>query len=215
MLFSILLEIFNEVQVKPKDRIGFGAFHSVYPNLKFQDKVIKTKHGGLTQDMEGKFHTLPQDNDSKLDLDEIETFQRHPDIFCKVYIVNERYAVLEKLDTKSISEESDQLEEAYITMFYKEGKDFIQQYYTGFTPEDIENFIGRENIEQVLYSHINDKKIMTNLVHYSNDKDLFLRYYYLFKKIKQANIKSSNGKVDLHKRNIGYNKEGELRLLDI
>ena len=87
-----LLSILKEITFK--EPIGQGSEHIIYPYSKDPNKVIKT---------------FDPDEKESINKDQITTFQKHPDIFPIVYKVTDKYAILEKLNTKKVIDELEKL----------------------------------------------------------------------------------------------------------
>ena len=98
-----LIDILKEITLK--EPIGQGSEHIIYPYSKDPNKVIKT---------------FDSDETESINKNQITTFQNHPDIFPIVYKVTDKYAVLEKLNTKKAIDELEKL-----AQFLKEENNLI------------------------------------------------------------------------------------------
>lgn len=81
-------KIVKEIRIKPKEKLGSGTEHNVYPSLSNPNVVIKMPKG-------------------KIRMSWVNLFKEHPEIFPKITKQTDKYIVLEKLDTKKA--ESDYL----------------------------------------------------------------------------------------------------------
>ena len=100
-----LLNILKEITFK--EPIGQGSEHIIYPYSKDPNKVIKT---------------FDPDERESIDKDQITTFQKHPDIFPIVYKVTDKYAILDKLNTKKVIDELEKLEAEFFNLKWKSNK---------------------------------------------------------------------------------------------
>ena len=100
-----LIDILKEITLK--EPIGQGSEHVIYPYSKDPNKIIKT---------------FDPDERESINKDQITTFQNHPDIFPIVYKVTDKYAVLEKLNTKKAIDELEKLEAEFFNLKWRDEK---------------------------------------------------------------------------------------------
>lgn len=183
----------NEVDIQKKEKLGGGVEHSVYPYNKFPDKVIKIGEGPIVEEW-------------------VKVFNSSPKIFPKIYGIKRIgssenfYVILEKLDTQKAKDEWQYIEE-------KMEECNIIDYVEGEYGEDLTD---------VYLNYGEDKKIITKIADTLKkyDKkafDLFIKWFGLVKKIERVIKKTLNKEtfVDFHKYNFGYDKNGNLKCLDL
>lgn len=170
----------EEMKIVPKKKIGSGMEHDVYPSMN-PDLVYK----------------VPKGKNPKIKMSWVNLFQEHPDIFPKILKSNNKYVVLEKLDTnKAISEyttldsllkEDDELHDS----------DFA---YTFFN---------------IYKNHDNDRlEAIDNYFEYMGDDafNLYVKWRNLI--LKFLDIMPYDYYSDLHIGQFGYSKDGTLKILD-
>lgn len=199
------IRVVKELDIKQKESLGQGAFHTVYPNKLHPDQVIKTKTP-KTVDFEGKqYFVLPN-----IDKKDIEAMKDNPDLFAKVLKYNERWAILEKLDTESIQRDLDILAQGMIKMFINQPK--------------MAKEMGMDNVFDVEVSDIDpsaylnyyrrDKVFIKAVYRYCKNRDFLLKLITLIRDAykRVGDIKHS---IDIKYDNIGYDKGKNIKILDI
>lgn len=201
----------NELNTQIKKPIGQGIEHTVFPFEKFKDKIIKTKSGNAELTNDGNPTGSPRlkitDPNAKLDSGEMKVFQSHPDIFAKVYKVTDRYAIIEKLDTSSIEEDLEMLCWGMIKFFNKHA--IYAKHFTLKDPKllDPSDF----NILALIHDNRKDPRLLKGIVSNTKDKEFALKLMSFLQKLYHANLGKS---PDLHDGNVGYDKTGNIKLLD-
>ena len=107
-----LLDVIFEVVVTNKEMLGKGKDHVVYDYKSDPTKVIKSAWGVD----KGQYKYGAESNRHLVDLnsDHIEIFLKYPNLFPKVYKYNNRYAIIEKLDTSKVYQDQKDLYEQLI-----------------------------------------------------------------------------------------------------
>lgn len=203
-----LTEILDELNIQPKIPIGSGMYHTAFPFTKFKDKIIKTKNGNLILAPDEKSFKITNKND-KLDPKEMDMFKLHPDIFAHVYKVTDRYAVIEKLETKTIKQELYKLSEDFLRWMLQ-NPDFAENLgwmkpVEYMEPDDF-NVMVELNLER------NNKEFLRDLGKSVTNKGFYLKLLEFIKKCYASDLGKKN--LDLHSDNIGYDKQGNIKLLD-
>jgi hypothetical protein len=201
----------NELATQIKKPIGQGIEHTVFPFNKFKDKIIKTRSGNAELTNQGDPTGYPRlkitDPKSKLNYKEIKIFQMHPEIFAKVYKVTDRYAIIEKLDTASIEEDLEMLCWGMIKFFNKNPK-----YAKHFTLKDPKLLDPSDfNILALIHNNRKDPKLLKGIISNTNNKEFAIKLMSFIQKLYNTNLGKS---PDLHDQNVGYDKEGNIKLLD-
>jgi len=187
-----LMNILNELNIQPKIPIGKGGEQIAYPFKTKPEYIIKK----FTSDPEFKYFT-------KEDwIEIIKTAQQHPEIFAKIDKVdfNKGYFVQEKLDEKSLTKDSIEL--------YNYLKDNNILYRNN---QDKSDYSGLD-IVTILYM-APDRIDMLNNTPW--EKTLKPKFERLFNKLNQAGYGINDNYLgDLRLTNVGYDKEGEIKILD-
>lgn len=197
----------TELVIRKKEPLGSGIEHTAFPFDAFKDKIIKTKSGNVEIGKNGKPIYTSKDLKSRMNPFEIKTFQDHPSLFAKVYKATDRYAIIEKLNTKDINEDLEYLTYDMIRFFI--ANPFVGERYTLKNIEELEptDF----NILAELYGHKKDKTLYEGILKYASDKTFAMK---LFKFIQTVSSTNLGKKADMHDGNIGYDKEKNIKLLD-
>lgn len=198
----------DEIQVRRKEKLGAGSQHNVYNFEKFQDKIIKTRFGNLIVNPQGNWERISTD---KLDLDEMKVFQENPDLFAKVFKVTERYAVIEKLDTDSILKDiNDKVAEAIVKTFIMDPE--LAKISTNKKPAELtsQDFDGIG----MLNAYRNSKAFIKGVLKYTSDQDFVIQLLQLINKAYNTITSPGKRTVDIHEKNVGYDKQGKVKLLD-
>jgi hypothetical protein len=176
---------YNEVEIKQKTPIGFGNFHNVYDSKYKPDVVYKIGDESVVRDW-------------------YELFKEHPDLFPKVYkkgVVNipvknqngdvvkkvkKSYVEVEKLDTNRLKKEWN----------------LIDRFSNGNFQYNITRIEEKDDFFQQLGDEIT--KVNTPLY------EAFARIYNLVFSVYE--VKPS---ADIHMGQFGYDKQGNLKCLDL
>ena len=197
----------TELNIKQKNPLGSGAYHGVFPFERFQDKVVKSKLGRL--EFTGN-HVKNVDKSDKMNLDEINVFKRYPNLFAKVYTSNERYAILEKLDQPSLEHDINGVSQGmldYLRKYPKKNKFFTSRF---MRPEDLD-----ASVYLNLYMK-NDKTLIKGIFDYTKDKKFFMKLVDFLYKLDNIDLPRGYRKmIDIQKANMGYDKDKNIKMLDI
>lgn len=197
------MKTFNEFvneEIRQKPMLGKGKEHHVFDFEKDPTKVIKvawdTENGNRYDSSSKRIIT-------DLDPEHIDMFVKFPDVFAKVFKRTKRYTIIEKLDTKRPKLEEKQL------------FDLVDKYKFPYL-----EYIHDNDAINVLYWQITHRTgLLTKMIKKmtTNNEDLTLFNFYVdfFKKINGGLKKYFTRKgIDVGSYNIGYDKDGNLKLLD-
>ena len=194
-----ILDIIHEIVTTNKERIGSGKDHVVYDYKADPTKIIKSAWGVD----KGQYKYGADSNRHLVDMnsDHIEIFIKYPNLFPKVYKHNNRYAIIEKLDTSKVFQDSKDLYDQliqYDEVFKNVAEsDLISGLY--YTVTKVSGFL---------------PKVVRKMRKAGEDLTLLERYVTLFKKLKNTVGRSSYYGLDVTANNLGYDNEGNLKLLD-
>lgn len=185
-------------EIRQKQPIGMGKEHHIYDFEKDPTKVIKVAWDSKEH---GDFFNPENRKQVNLDPQHIEVFKKYPDLFPVVYKVTNRYAIIEKLETEKVKQEEKQL--------------FNQIKPLGFG--DL-RFISEYSAINDIYWQITNRKglldkILKKMEATGEDMTLFQKYVNLFKRI-NSTVKRIRPNVDVGSYNLGYDGNGNLKLLD-
>lgn len=136
-------------------------------------------------------------NSHKIDTKWVDTFIKYPDMFPIIYKSTDNYVILERLDTDKVKNELKIMEDD-ILINYPLLSDDIDDGY---------------NISVLLYNFIlNDKKQLIHLLSRIKNKLLFTIWTNYLQKLIKLNIRKF---IDINDNNFGYDKKGNLKMLDI
>ena len=194
-----LIDILKEITLK--EPIGQGSEHVIYPYSKDPNKIIKT---------------FDPDERESINKDQITTFQNHPDIFPIVYKVTDKYAVLEKLNTKKAIDELEKLETEFFNLKWRDEK---KRKYSILLDDLMED----DNLEDydfigLLYhlfqntSSSSLKKELNTLLSLTSNPDLLKKWIDFLIKLPSIIGKTE---LDIHAEQFGYDSEENIKLLDI
>jgi len=185
----------QELDIRKKPILGAGAFHNVYDYALSKGKVIKTKQHGT------------------LDLRQMKVFADNPQFFAKVYKYNDKWAIIEKLDVPAFKADENLIAEGIFKFIYTHPDDKGMPYTIDPEDSDASDIDVTRFIWYTLAKE--DPGILKRVARYC-PQPLFNDWVKWFKDLdneKDSSLEMRN--VDIHEANFGYNKEGELRLLDI
>jgi hypothetical protein len=194
-----LLDVIFEIVVNNKEILGRGKEHVVYDYKSDPTKVIKSAWGVD----KGQYKYGNDSNQHIVDMnpDHIDVILKYPDLFPKVFKYNKRYAIIEKLDTSRVIEDQKELYNQltkYDDVFKNViENDFISGLY--WTVTKVSGFL---------------PKIARKMRSAGEDLSLLEKYVRLFKKLKTTVARYSYYGVDVTANNLGYDSEGNLKLLD-
>ena len=180
------IKLFEELKIEPKQKLGNGAFHDVYPYKNDDTKVIKKirNHKNDLQNPKSWFNI----------------FKKHPDIFPIIYKVTDTYVIVEKLDSKRANQELSIL------------RNDILRNASSISDELEEDDI---TTSEFLYKYvIRDKEVVKSLNTKLENKIIFKNWVKCLSKI-YVNSKSFSTFVDVNDENFGYDIKGKLKMLDI
>jgi len=194
----------KEISIRRKEPMGSGTVHNVYNFEKFKDKIIKTKFGDtVLQNGE-----LKRINSNKLDQREMQIFQNNPDLFAKVFKYTERYAVIERLNTNDfLRDVQEKVAPAIVKTFIQNPE--LASEWTSKKPEELtsQDFDGAG----MLNAFRNHKQFVRGVLKNTPDREFVIK---LLKLINNAYNTIHKHTVDIHENNLGYDKEGNIKLLD-
>jgi hypothetical protein len=203
-----LLDIL-ELNIQKKPFIGRGGEADVYDFNKQSDKVIKYQKG----DTFGMSDRSWNDN--------ISIMNDNPDVFVKVYKSNpeKHYLILEKVDAKKVVEEVKEMTKIFTNQNNKDKKLFFAEdagWYGSSTFKGIyeaSGIIDPISIAKtgILKGNTSDIKLILNILKpYPN---LFNTFKNWVKFIELVNSKIGL-KIDFSFENVGYDKQGNLKMFD-
>lgn len=193
----------SELDIKQKDRLGSGLYHDVFPFQKFQDKVIKTPRGEVTFNRDGSYD-LHKD---KFNTAEMQLFAKHPNLFTKVYVIKPNYAVLERLNTADFVNECQRVSQKLFDLEQRTG---LISKVLGHSVNDPSDIDAVTFTSRLVYLKHDSPKVIQVLKRITSGT-IWTKIYDFVNKARA----SLNRIVDFHDGNLGYNKQGELRLLDV
>ena len=185
-----LLDILKEINIQSKTPIGQGGEQTAYPS--------KIKPGFVIKKLTGENEYFTKEDWEEI----IQTAQQHPEVFAQVDKVNfdKGYFVQEKLDEKSLTKDGNEL--------YKYLKDNNILYRN---ENDKSNYSGLDIIT-ILYMDP-DRIDMLDDTLWENTLKPKLESF--FNKLNQAGYGIDDNYLgDLRLTNVGYDKNGEIKILD-
>lgn len=201
----------KEIKIHQKQQSGAGSQHAVFPYHRYQDKILKTKMGDIQF-----YRDNPQYiNSAKMDSNEMEIFQKYPDLFAKVYKYTDRYAVIEKLNTDHFKQDVEKLAQGMFDFVLNDPR--LAQAIIPYTIDPSNSDPSDIGVTQILWSMMvkpNAERNFQILEKYL-DKQILRKFLDFLTKVEHKLIGKVRKSVDVHDGNFGYNKKGELRLLDI
>lgn len=183
--------ILKELNIQSKDPIGQGGEQTVYPS--------KIKPGFVIKKFTGENKYFTKEDWIKI----IKTAQQHPEVFAEIDKVDfdKGYFVQEKLDEKSLTKDGNDLYNYLKTnnILYRNNQD--KNNYSGL------------DIITILYMD-SDRINMLDNTPWKNT--LKPKFEHFFNKLNQAGygIDNDNYLGDLKLTNVGYDKNGEIKILD-
>ena len=193
-------EFLFELNIRHKTEIGHGKEHRIFDYEKDPTKVMKVAWG--TENGENPYDPNTKKVVVDLDPEHIDAFIKFPDIFAKVFKRTKRYTIIEKLETKKPKQDEKELfnlisKYNFSDFRFMTENSAINDFYWQIT-----------NRSGLLNRMI--KKMVAN-----EDLTLFNLYVDLFRKINSGLKKHIKYKgIDVGSYNLGYDKEGNLKLLD-
>lgn len=186
-----LLNILKEINIQPKIPIGKGDEQTAYPSKIKSGFVIK------------KFTSESDEFFTKEDWAEIiETAQQYPEIFAQIDKVNfdKGYFVQEKLDEKSLTKDGNELYD------YLKDNNILYR-----NPQDKNDYSGLDIIT-ILYMDPDRINMLDNTPWENTLKPKLERF---FNKLNDAGYGIDDDYLgDLRLTNVGYDKNGEIKILD-
>ncbi len=198
----------KEVNIQPKQQLGKGAYHTVFPYHKFQDKIIKTRMGDL-QFIKDNPQLI---NKNSLNLKTMQLFQDNPEYFAKVYKLRPNYAVIEKLNTDCYKNNALKLMQGIFRFILTDPRLAKKLLPYTINPDISEP----EDIDTAQFFHFltfsPNRQLRKELIKYCNP-ELFNKFYNFFVGLEKLELPLK--RLDMHDGNIGCDKEGNLKLLDV
>ena len=185
-----LVDILKELNIQSKTPIGQGGEQTAYPS--------KIKPGFVIKKLTGENEYFTKEDWEEI----IQTAQQHPEVFAQVDKVNfdKGYFVQEKLDEKSLTKDGNEL--------YKYLKDNNILYRN---ENDKSDYSGLDIIT-ILYMDP-DRIDMLDDTPWENTLKPKLESF--FNKLNQAGYGIDDNYLgDLRLTNVGYDKNGEIKILD-
>ena len=178
--------MFNELNTKQKPRMGSGTYKDVYNLSTRPDLVIKV------------FDRLS--NESIYDVQEEEQLgKKYPDLFAKIEKVNyeKGYMIQQKLDVDKFRKDVDSLKQEIV-----------------FETPSFSNI----DIVAYLFRHLenNNKdaiKVIKDILNDNNNKKFYNKLITYLSKL--SKVKRDVHRLDVHKKNFGYDKQGNIKMFDI
>ncbi len=191
-----LESIFNEVvhSAKPKEPVGSGTEHVIYPSKRNPNIVYKV----------GKERTIEK---------WFDIFKKNPKYFPKVFKVGninssdgiKKYVALEKLDVGKATDEFKFLEDTLLQLgkFVSQHDYSIEDVFnTVLTDSDLDNEITNELREFDPKAY----KIYIKWVNFLHTVNEIVR---------NSKTRFKLSRIDIHRFNFGYDSKGNLKCLDI
>lgn len=194
----------NELNIQQKEPLGSGVDHTAFPFEKFKDKIIKTPNGNLIV----KNNKFIKANNDKLNQEEMDIFKNNPKYFAKVFKLTDRYAIIEKLNTKDIRDDLDELGEGMIKFFVRNPE--ISKFFTPKDPSLLEP--SDFNVSTDIMHNRTDKEFLKGVMKNTKNKEFFRKLLKFIYGVYSLNLSKKN--LDIHDGNLGYDKNGNIKLLD-
>jgi hypothetical protein len=193
-----LTDLLKEINIQKKKQKAAGSRHVIYPSKLNPNTVIKIANTNPEYD---------GDEDNTIDLDSLELFKEHPDIFPKVYKITDKYAILEKLNAKKAYNE---LKDLYNQVIKSdtEFSEYIKDKFTGYD-RDYTEF--STDIYEYIEDEGQDPSGFDEVYAEIKDGELLKKYVLFIFKV----TKSLPQSLDIHNSQFGYTPEGQIKLLDI
>ncbi len=195
-LIKFLVRESIEEEIRQKSELGMGRDHIVYSFEKDPSKIIKVAYIGDWGKPVGR---------GVLKASHIEKMLDYPDIFPRVYKHNDRYAIIEKLNTDEIENDDEILYDVvskYDLSLFKDSTTVSSA---------IEEMFWRGTKNPNLLHKLREL-VITDKDLEPSEKTVTINYIDFFLKIKEQIPNASD--LDVHSENIGYNSKGVLKLLD-
>ena len=185
-----LIDILKELNIQAKTPIGQGGEQTVYP--------FKIKSGFVIKKLTGENEYFSKEDWIKI----IETSQKYPEVFAKIDKVNfdKGYIVQEKLDEKSLTKDGTELYN-YLksnNILYRDNRD--KDAYSGL------------DIITILYMDPDRMDMLNNTKWENTLKPKLERFYDKLNQVGHGIDDDFLG--DLRLTNVGYDKNGEIKILD-
>lgn len=182
-----------------KEPIGMGKDHQVFDYEADPTKVIKVAWGA--KDGENRFDPNAEKIQTNLDPNHIRIFTKYPNIFPKVFKATDRYAIIEKLNPAPVLDDEKKIFQQlskynFSTLRYMKEYDAVSSLYWNIT-----------NRSGFLIS------MLKKLTSAGEDLTILNKYLTLFKQI-NSTLKRAVGNVDVGTNNMGYDQQGNVKLLD-
>lgn len=196
-----------ELDIKNKNMLGQGTSHTAFPYYKFDDKIIKTAYG----DLQFLKNNPTYVNERPWNKKDLELFQKYPQFCAKVFRIRPNYAVVEKLDTESFLKDSNKLMYC-IFDFVKDHPEMASRISPSINieisnPED-------KHSSMIIWMSLDDKELMDKMYDHCGG-NFFPKLYKFLKEAYNSGLKQEKKYLDVHDYNLGYDKTGHIKFLDI
>lgn len=195
----------ERINITKKSSLGQGANHIVFAGVHNKNRVYK-----IVNDYSDRAHFI----------DEYKFMQKFPDFFPIIYKINDNYIELEKLDTNAKYEYiklSDEVSKKLV-LFYKDNQraKTILEYAFNFTALADFFFVFCDSY------HNNDSdrhEVLLDFEHFIENESwykTYVKYKILLINVYELHKKEfGNWVIDINSGNFGYDKHGNLKMLDI
>jgi len=210
-----LADILKELNIRPKPELGQGAEQTAYPYINNPDYVLKKYNRSAHR--------------GKTIADKIEKLRalslKYPDLVTKVKVVSKDAYTQEKLDTNTLSKDIDaecikvwnqlikDYKKAYNSNLKTRVTDYIKQRIDyGFwdKPSKIKTQQDLDDLMDDMTYYIYHTKFLVDPYVYEN----YTKNSELVKKLKPI-MDNDELNDDPHNDNLGYDKQGNIKVLDI
>jgi len=194
------IKLDDETKNMVGDLIGSGKDHFIFQHKNDSKKIIKVAFDGEDGNKWG-----PSDKvQTNLDTSHIEAFQNNPNLFAKVYEVNDRYAIIDKLKTDTIRDDQNE----------------IFNILGQVNHPDLDYMTKDTAIERLYWVSANRRGFIDKLVRKLVKTGLFFQsakvqlYIDFIRRIIESPLGKKMKNLDITNNNIGYDANGRLKLLD-
>jgi len=182
-----LIKIVEEIKRKPIK--GSGFFKNTYDIETKNNLIVKI----FKKNDVGSQYTIKK---------ELEFSEKHPNLFAKIYKVNieKGYIVQEKLETSQCFSDIDKMD-SELKQVPLLGQRY--EFEQSSVPEYLNNTL------------INEPQNIPHIIKNVKSKELFQKWFQFFDKLNKEYSEKETRYLDMNNRNLGYDKQGNIKLLDI